>query len=306
MLTKLVVLLVVSLVTPTSATPAGCTVTESLGCFADSNSQRILPHAAVFETHGPSSLTVEACAEACCHDGYTGAYSGVEYQYQCFCSKAFDPTTAKKLDDSACANACPGNSSEHCGGSDAIVVTKFACAQPQSCKLPPGPPPPPPPPTIFGCRSDVALKLPFCDASLSFDARIDDLLGRLSLDEKISLLSPTHNPYCAIHTPAIDRLGFPAYKWLTETNTDVGGLGCKADQTCPTTFVGPEGVAASFNRSAWWMKGDVVSTDMRAFLPDGITGSAQRESNPSGPRARSPLIGGHGLACSGLGPTSTS
>ena len=38
---------------------------------------------------------------------------------------------------------------------------------------------------------------------------------------------------------------------------------------CATTFVGPNNMAASFNRSSWRAKGEVVSTDMRAFNNHG-------------------------------------
>merc|ERR1719281_632528 len=76
-------------------------------------------------------------------------------------------------------------------------------------------------PLYHGCLSDVAKKLPFCDASLDHETRVNDLISRLELDEKISLLSPTKPPYCACHTPPVPRLGLPMYKWLTEVNTDV-------------------------------------------------------------------------------------
>ena len=34
---------------------------------------------------------------------------------------------------------------------------------------------------------------------------------------------------------------------------------------CATTFPGPAGLAASFNRSLWRTKGDIISTEQRAF-----------------------------------------
>ena len=44
---------------------------------------------------------------------------------------------------------------------------------------------------------------------------------------------------------------------------------------CATIFVGPNNMAASFNRSSWTAKGDVVSTDLRAFnnIGDAMLGA---------------------------------
>lgn len=156
---------------------------------------------------------------------------------------------------------CPGNATEKCGGSDAISIVTAKCTAP--CKRPPAPPGPPPPVTFYGCTSSAAASLPYCDESLSDSARAADLVGRLNLSEKISLLSPTHNPFCAIHTPPVPRVGLPPYKWLTETNSAVDAP-CVSG-VCPTTFIGPQGIGASFNRTSWRAKGAVVGTELRAL-----------------------------------------
>jgi hypothetical protein len=49
---------------------------------------------------------------------------------------------------------------------------------------PASPPPPPPPPLT--CQSPELSKLPFCDITLSFEARVADLLPRLNLTDKIA------------------------------------------------------------------------------------------------------------------------
>ena len=103
---------------------------------------------------------------------------------------------------------------------------------------------------------------------------MDSLLPLLSLNESISQPSPTLAPFCAVHTPPIDRLGLPTYKLLTEVNSIVSNTGCHSPTRCATQFIGGTGLAASFNRSSWWHKGDVVSTDLRAYnnLNQGETG----------------------------------
>ena len=95
-----------------------------------------------------------------------------------------------------------------------------------------------------------------------------DIIGRLSLPQKIAMLSPTQKPYCACHTADVSAIGMPHYKWLTETNSAVD-TACIDSTHCPTTFVGPTGMAASFNRSSWFLKGDVVSTDLRVLNNQG-------------------------------------
>lgn len=58
---------------------------------------------------------------------------------------------------------------------------------------------------------------PFLDQGLSVDLRVADLVSRLSLDEKISLLMH--------ESPAIERLGVPAYNWWNEACHGVGRNG---------------------------------------------------------------------------------
>lgn len=119
---------------------------------------------------------------------------------------------------------------------------------------------------FYGCVSADSQSLPYCNATLSAAARAEDLTSRLSLSEKIAQLSPTKPPYCACHTaPATAAGGVPMYRWLTEVNSVVSAP-CVAPGQCPTQFIGPLGTAASFNDSAWYAKGDVVSTDMRALF----------------------------------------
>src|SRR5690242_21068552 len=50
--------------------------------------------------------------------------------------------------------------------------------------------------------------LPFRNSDLSIDARVNDLLQRLTTEEKISLLGYQNKP--------VTRLGIPAYNWWNE------------------------------------------------------------------------------------------
>ena len=116
-------------------------------------------------------------------------------------------------------------------------------------------------PRYHGCADASSLALPYCNASLPWAERVADIVPRLNVTEKIGLLSP-HDPpnYCRCVAQPVPRIGLPGWQWLTEVNSDV--INCLHGR-CGTSFVGPAGIAASFNRSSWWAKGDVLSTEIR-------------------------------------------
>ena len=63
----------------------------------------------------------------------------------------------------------------------------------------------------------VNAPVPFLDPSQPREARIVDMIGRLTLPEKVSQL---------VHeNPAIERLGIPAYNWWSEACHGVGRNG---------------------------------------------------------------------------------
>ena len=95
---------------------------------------------------------------------------------------------------------------------------------------------------------------------------MDSLLALLTLEEKIGLIAPDPSlgSTCFAHIHGIPRVGLPEYGWLVEMNTGVASE-CLGPDQCATTFVGPTGLGAAFNREMWAAKGDVLSTEMRAF-----------------------------------------
>jgi beta-glucosidase-like glycosyl hydrolase len=66
----------------------------------------------------------------------------------------------------------------------------------------------------------------------------------------------------------VERVGLPSYAYLLEANTAVAAV-CLGAEQCATVFHGPNGLAASFNRSLWHRKGQVLSTEVRAFQNHG-------------------------------------
>lgn len=103
---------------------------------------------------------------------------------------------------------------------------------------------------------------PFRDPHLSLSARVDDLVGRLTLDEKISLLHQ--------YQPAIPRLGINLFKAGTEAlhgvawsnDIDNGGAVVQADGT---SFAQPVGLASTWDTSLIQRVGSAVGDEARGF-----------------------------------------
>lgn len=79
----------------------------------------------------------------------------------------------------------------------------------------------------------IAQKLPYQDTNLPFEERVNDLVSRMTLEEKVSQMVD--------QAPAIPRLNIPEYNWWNECLHGVGRAGLA------TVFPEPIGSAASFD-----------------------------------------------------------
>lgn len=95
-----------------------------------------------------------------------------------------------------------------------------------------------------------AQMLPFQNPKLSSEARAKDLISRLTLVEKASLMFD--------QSPAIPRLGIKKFNWWSEA------LHGFANNDSVTVFPEPIGMAASFNDSMVYQVFDATSDEVRA------------------------------------------
>ncbi|KAK4441828.1 putative beta-D-xylosidase 2 [Sesamum alatum] len=122
----------------------------------------------------------------------------------------------------------------------------------------------------FACDpTDSATKtLSFCRTDLSVRDRVKDLVGRLTLQEKVKLL--------VNNAAAVPRLGIRGYEWWSEALHGVSnvGPGTKFGGDFPgaTSFPQVITTAASFNASLWEEIGKVVSDEARAMYNGGLAG----------------------------------
>ncbi|KAK7379037.1 hypothetical protein VNO80_04489 [Phaseolus coccineus] len=122
----------------------------------------------------------------------------------------------------------------------------------------------------FACdpKNAATKNLPFCKVSVAIAERVKDLIGRLTLEEKVRLL--------VNNAAAVPRLGMKGYEWWSEALHGVSnvGPGVKFNAQFPgaTSFPQVITTAASFNASLWESIGRVVSDEARAMYNGGIAG----------------------------------
>ncbi|XVF32874.1 hypothetical protein REPUB_Repub17cG0120500 [Reevesia pubescens] len=122
----------------------------------------------------------------------------------------------------------------------------------------------------FACdpKDATTNNLPFCKVSMPISARVNDLLGRLTLQEKIRLL--------VNNAAAVPRLGIKGYEWWSEALHGISnvGPGTKFGGAFPgaTSFPQVITTAASFNATLWEAIGRVVSDEARAMYNGGAAG----------------------------------
>ena len=100
------------------------------------------------------------------------------------------------------------------------------------------------------------------DTSLPIEKRVDDLVSRMTLEEKVRQMQHT--------APAIPRLGVPSYDWWSEALHGVARAGYA------TVFPQAIGMAATWDDKLVHLEAETIATEARAKY-----NQAQREGNHS-------------------------
>jgi beta-glucosidase len=93
-------------------------------------------------------------------------------------------------------------------------------------------------------------EFPYQNPGLSVDTRVNDLVGRMTVDEKISQMMNA--------APAIDRLGIPEYNWWNECLHGVARAGLA------TCFPQAIGLGATWDQNLIFMVSTTISDEARA------------------------------------------
>lgn len=115
----------------------------------------------------------------------------------------------------------------------------------------------------FISEEEKQYEYPFQDPALTFEQRVDDLVARLTLEEKVAQMLNS--------APAIERLGIPAYDWWNEVLHGV------ARTPYPVT-VYPQaiGMAATFDTTSLKQMADFSALEGRAIynkaVSEGLSG----------------------------------
>jgi len=103
---------------------------------------------------------------------------------------------------------------------------------------------------LHGQQQSSTQSFQFMNTALPIDQRVNDLIGRMTLEEKVSQMRD--------HSPAIERLGVPKYDWWNE------GLHGVAFAGYSTNFPQVIGMAATWDPTLVHHMGETISTEARA------------------------------------------
>lgn len=117
---------------------------------------------------------------------------------------------------------------------------------------------------VFLCLQTVAGQTSpdYLNPRLPIDKRVDDLVSRLTLEEKISQMMNK--------SAAIDRLGIPAYDWWNEALHGVAYAGTA------TVFPQAIGLGATWNEELIYRVATAISDEARAKYNDAIANNQRQ------------------------------
>jgi len=126
------------------------------------------------------------------------------------------------------------------------------------------------------CSAEDKTPPAYLDPALPVEQRVNDLMGRLTTEEKLGLVR--------MDSHAVPRLGIPAYHWWNE------GLHGIARNGVATVFPQAIGLAATWNTALMQSVGDVVSTEARTKFSEATKAQGGRSRIYQGLTIWSPNI----------------
>eukprot|EP00039_Didymoeca_costata_P016468 m.297063 g.297063 ORF g.297063 m.297063 type:complete len:1003 (+) comp16396_c0_seq4:1603-4611(+) len=248
-----------------------------IGCFKDFVPApgvppvRALIHFNSSFSSATDSEAVQQCVDSCNITGYLKAglttselsRNSIEKddrKYWCYCGCQLNTNSPQVPFDNCSRSGVGAN------GFMSVYDVSMTPKSTPTCPggaLPPGP----------ACSQKAAQNFSFCNTSLSLDARINDLVNRITLQEAGPLLT-------ARQSPAIPRLGIPPFYWGTNAIHGIARVThtCLPNDplTCATSFPQSLNIGCTFNRSIARGVGRTIGREMRAFAnlnlsADGLT-----------------------------------
>eukprot|EP01084_Bolivina_argentea_P243625 408377_1 len=121
-------------------------------------------------------------------------------------------------------------------------------------------------PVFYTCKSPQFSSYPYCNQNLLIEERVNDLLSRMTLKEKVDNLGSNNQ--------GVPRLGVPNNAFHEALHGVLCGCGNIVNNNtgCPTSFPHALLLSATFNRSLWKNIGIAISTEARAFANQGLSG----------------------------------
>ncbi|OWF39182.1 probable beta-D-xylosidase 7 [Mizuhopecten yessoensis] len=115
---------------------------------------------------------------------------------------------------------------------------------------------------LIGATLALSIDYPFRNISLPWDVRVDDLVGRLTLEEIMTQMSKGGSGPKGGPAPPIDRLGVGTYSWNTECLRGDGSSGNA------TSFPQALGLAATFSTDVIYDVAEATGVEVRAKYND--------------------------------------
>ena len=122
------------------------------------------------------------------------------------------------------------------------------------------------------CAAAPQSGWPVCDSTTALDARSADIVARISVADKIQLLSGgvypgDKNPMTVgVGAPSI---GLPVYNWWSEATHGLLFVDFAGDLPLASNTALPITTSCAFNRSLWRATGQQIGREARAFANAG-------------------------------------